>query len=40
MKEERKYCIIRGNRSGVFAGEIEKVEEGGKLVTVRNCRRL
>lgn len=40
MKEERKYCILRGDGSGVFAGEVEKIEEGGKLVTVRNCRRL
>lgn len=32
-----KY-IIRGNRSGVFYGEI--AERNGQEVTIRNCRRL
>ena len=33
-----KYYIIRGDRSGVFFGQIEKRE--GQEVTIRNCRRL
>ena len=32
------YHIIRGDRSGVFFGEIEARE--GREVTIRNCRRL
>lgn len=32
-----KY-IIRGDRSGVFYGEI--AERNGQEVTIRNCRRL
>lgn len=39
-KEEKKYCILRGDRSGVFAGVVEKVSEDGRLVKVINCRRL
>lgn len=35
---EGKYYIVRCNRAGVFAGEIEKRE--GQEVTLRNCRRL
>lgn len=34
---EGKY-IIRGDRSGVFFGEIE--ERNGREVTIRNARRL
>lgn len=33
-----KYYIVRGDRSGVFAGNIEKRE--GQEVTMRNVRRL
>lgn len=33
-----KYCIVRGDRSGVFAGEVEERE--GQNVIIRNCRRL
>lgn len=32
------YHIIRGDRSGVFFGEI--AERSGREVTIRNCRRL
>ena len=35
---ENKYYIVRGDRSGVFFGEIEKRE--GREVTMRNVRRL
>lgn len=43
MKETKnnykgKHYIVRGDRSGVFFGEIE--ERNGKEVTLRNCRRL
>ncbi len=33
-----KMVIVRGDRSGVFFGEIQKEE--GKEVTLINCRRL
>ena len=33
-----KRHIIRGDRSGVFFGEI--AERSGREVTIRNCRRL
>lgn len=33
-----KYYIVRGDRSGVFAGNIEKRE--GQEVTMKNVRRL
>lgn len=35
---EEKYYIVRGDRSGVFFGNIAKRE--GKEVTMRNVRRL
>lgn len=35
---EKKYYIVRGNRSGVFAGNIKKRE--GIEVTMTNVRRL
>jgi hypothetical protein len=35
--ETKKY-IIRGDRSGVFYGEI--AERNGQEVTIKNCRRL
>lgn len=35
---EAKYHIIRGDRSGVFFGEIES--RTGQEVTIRNARRL
>ena len=37
-KYEGKYYIVRCNRAGVFAGEIE--ERNGQEVTLRNCRRI
>lgn len=37
-KKENKYYIVRGDRSGVFAGNI--VERNGKEVTMSNVRRL
>ena len=33
-----QYYIIRGDRSGVFFGQIE--ERNGQEVKIRNCRRL
>ena len=33
-----KYVIIRGDRSGVFAGTLETQE--GREVVLSNCRRL
>lgn len=32
------YVIVRGDRSGVFAGNLK--EKKGKEVTLTNCRRL
>lgn len=37
-KYEGKYYIVRCNRAGIFAGEIE--ERNGQEVILRNCRRL
>lgn len=36
--EKRNYYIVRGDRSGVFAGEIE--ERKGQEVKIKNVRRL
>lgn len=36
--EKEKYYIVRGNRSGVFAGNIK--ERNGQEVTMTNVRRL
>ncbi len=33
-----KYVIVRGDRSGVFAGTLVSVE--GQTVTLKECRRL
>ena len=33
-----KYCIVRCDRAGVFAGNIESRE--GREVIIKNCRRL
>lgn len=33
-----KYCIIRGDRSGVFAGTVVKAE--GQQVELKNVRRI
>jgi len=39
MEEKKeKYYIVRGDRSGVFAGEIEN--RNGQEVKMRNVRRL
>ena len=35
---EGKYCVIRGDRSGVFAGNVE--ERNGQEIIIKNCRRL
>lgn len=35
---ENKYVIVRGDRSGVFAGNLESQE--GRTVVLRNVRRL
>lgn len=37
-KYEGKYYIVRCNRAGVFAGEIES--RNGQEVILKNCRRL
>lgn len=37
-KENLQYVIVRGDRSGVFAGDL--VNRFGQEVTLRNCRRL
>lgn len=37
-KYEEKYYIVRGDRSGVFAGEIES--KNGSNVVMKNVRRL
>lgn len=36
--EKEKYYIVRGNNSGVFAGNIK--ERNGQEVTMTNVRRL
>lgn len=33
-----KYVIVRGDRSGVFAGEL--VSQSGQTVELKDCRRL
>ncbi|MDY5645499.1 MAG: hypothetical protein SPF22_00610 [Candidatus Onthovivens sp.] len=33
-----KKCVFRGNRSGVFFGEL--VDKNGQEVEIKNCRRL
>lgn len=33
-----KYVIVRGDRSGVFAGEL--VSRNGQEIELKNCRRL
>ena len=33
-----KYVIVRGDRSGVFAGTLESIE--GQQVVLTDCRRL
>ena len=38
MNREKKYVIVRGDRSGVFAGEL--VSQEGQKVVLENCRRL
>ena len=38
MNPNKKYCIVRGDRSGVFAGVLESQE--GQKVVLSNCRRL
>ena len=37
-KELRPYVIVRGDRSGVFAGIL--ADRAGQEVTLHNCRRL
>ena len=33
-----KYVVVRGDRSGVFAGRLES--QDGRTVVLSNCRRL
>lgn len=33
-----KYVIVRGDRSGVFAGTL--VSQDGRTITLKDCRRL
>ena len=35
---ENKYCVVRGDRSGVFAGTI--VEQNGREIKLSNVRRI
>lgn len=35
---QSKYVIVRGDRSGVFAGELSS--QNGREVVLNNCRRL
>ena len=35
---ENKYCIVRGDRSGVFAGTV--ASHNGREVLLKNARRL
>ena len=35
---ERRYCVVRGDRSGVFAGNVES--RNGQEVIIKNVRRL
>ena len=35
---EGKYCVVRGDRSGVFAGNVENRK--GQEVVIKNVRRL
>lgn len=36
--EQQEYCIVRGDRSGVFFGQI--TERHDREVTLTNCRRV
>ena len=36
--EGLEFCIIRGDRSGIFAGYLE--EQKSREVTLKNCRRI
>ena len=38
MDFNKKYCVVRGDRSGVFAGVLESQE--GQKVVLSDCRRL
>ena len=38
MDFNKKYCIVRGDRSGVFAGVLES--QDGQKVVLSDCRRL
>lgn len=38
MGNNEQYYVVRGDRSGVFFGQIEKRE--GQEITMRNVRRL
>lgn len=38
MEFTKKYCIVRGDRSGVFAGVLES--QDGQKVVLSDCRRL
>ena len=35
---ENKYVIVRGDRSGVFAGNLKSKD--GREVTLTDCRRI
>ena len=35
---EGRYCVVRGDRSGVFAGNVES--RNGQEVIIKNVRRL
>lgn len=33
-----KYCVVRGDRSGIFAGTVTEIND--RIVTIKNVRRL
>lgn len=38
MKKEKKYVVVRGDRSGVFAGFLDRLK--GQEVTLSDARKL
>lgn len=38
--QSENYAIVRGDRSGVFAGNIKEDSENGREIILQNCRRL
>jgi hypothetical protein len=40
VQEKSNYVIVRGDRSGVFAGYIKPDTENGRDITLFDCRRI